>query len=129
MSRTPFEKAGEFETPDGDKIYIGRFSDEGDRLYSSVKYDKKRDDVMSRYEINSNATGSITDVSAHGAWSDGVWRLEMSRALDTGHADDAAIPGQGVIQFAIAAFDNKDGAKHSTSATMTLDTRQVGSTH
>jgi hypothetical protein len=35
--------------------------------------------------------GDRGDVSAIGRWSDGVWRLEMNRALDTGSPYDVAI--------------------------------------
>ena len=121
-STEPFEKAKEFETADGTMIYVARISDEGDRLYKPLKYDAKQDDVMPRYEVNMNPQGSIADISAKGVWRDGRWYLEMARKLDTGHADDAVILASGGIEFAVAAFNNVDGKKHSISELLVLKT-------
>jgi hypothetical protein len=48
--------------------------------------------------------GDRGDIAARGTWSDGVWRLELSRALDTGSARDVAIV-DGVLLWA-AVFDH-----------------------
>ena len=41
-----------------------------------------------------------------GVWRDGQWRLEIQRALNTGHDDDVVFkPGQRV-PFALAVFNN-----------------------
>ena len=51
----------------------------------------------------------------------------MSRALDTGHADDAVIPASGTIEIAVAVFDGVafnvvDGGQHSVSRKLLLRT-------
>jgi hypothetical protein len=87
---------------------------------------------MPLYELNSEARGSITDVNAKGVWRDGRWYLELSRRLDTGHDDDAVIPANGTIPFAIAVFDGVsnnmvDGGAHSVSNLLILETRAASS--
>lgn len=127
VSLSPFDKAREWQTADGRRVYLARTSDAGDRLYKPVKYDVKQDEVMNRYEVNLNPQGSIADIRAKGVWRDGTWVLEMSRALDTGHDDDAVIPANGTIEIAVAAFDNVMSEKHSVSQVLTLRTGNPGS--
>ena len=122
VSDKPFKKGKKFETPDGKTVYVGRPSDAGDRLYRPVKYDVKEQDLMPRYDVNKSATGSIADVKAKGVWRDGYWHLEFARKLDTGNDDDAVIPAKGAIKFAVAAFNDVDGRKHSTSDVVVLKT-------
>lgn len=122
VSNEPFADADEFPGPNGSTVYLARRSDQGDRLYKPVKYDAKQDDVMSRYEVNMNAQGSIVDVRAKGVWRNGRWHLELARKLNTGHADDAVIPANGTIEIAIAGFNAVDGADHSTSEKIILKT-------
>ncbi len=51
-------------------------------------------------------TGSQSDVRARGLHRDGAWHLELSRALDTTHADDAIFRPGARIAFSLAVFDN-----------------------
>ena len=127
VSLSPFPKAKEWKSPDGRNVYLARSSDAGDRLYKPVKYDIKQEEVMNRYDVNLSPQGSIADVRAKGVWRDGRWVLEMSRKLDTGHDDDAAIPANGTIEIALAAFDNVGSEKHSVSQVLTLRTGAPGS--
>lgn len=122
VSSEPFDKGEEMEIDDDKVIYLARMSDEGDKLYKSLKFDTRQEDVMGRYEVNMAATGSIADIKANGVWRDGHWYLEMSRALDTGNADDAVIPVNGDIKIALAAFNNVDGEDHSVSEALVLRT-------
>ncbi len=122
VSSEPFEKGKTFKTKSDKPVYLARSSDSGDRLYKPVKYDVKQDQVMPRYAVNMNPTGSIADVKAKSVWRDGRWYLELSRKLDTGHADDAVIPANGKIKIAIAAFNGVSGKRHSVSETLTLVT-------
>ena len=126
VSKTAFEKGTEWPTPDGSSIYVARLSDAGDKLYKSLKYTEKQGDLMPRYEVNPNPTGSIADVEAKGIWRDGRWYLEMSRKLDTGHDDDVVIPANGRIEFAVALFNNVNGEKHSVSDILILQTGGPG---
>lgn len=126
VSRTEFPKSKKFETQDGRVVFLARISDAGDRLYRPMTYQERQEDVMPRYEVNLSPRGSIADVRAKGVWKDGRWTLEMVRKLDTGNADDAVIPAAGQIAIAVAAFNDTDGARHSTSGTIVLRTAGVG---
>ena len=56
--------------------------------------------------ILSRPVGSQADIRCAGVWRDGQWRLEIQRALNTGHDDDVVFkPGQRV-PFALAVFNN-----------------------
>ena len=132
VSRTAFGKSRAFETPDGETVHILRSSDAGDQLYKVVRYHTKQHEIMPLYEVNGAARGSIADVNARGVWRDGRWYLEMSRRLNTGHDDDAAIPADGRVPFAIAVFDGVsnnlvDGGMHSVSELLVLETRAASS--
>lgn len=118
----PFPKGKPFKTSDGKTIYLSRKSDKGSRLYKSTKYDSKQHDIMPRYKVNLNPTGSIADVKTKAVWRDGYWHLEIARKLNTGNADDAVIPSNGSIKIAIAAFDSVGGRNHSTSDLIVLKT-------
>ena len=117
----PEEKAKKYQTETG-QVYIRRPSDSGARLYKPLRYSEKQNEIMPRYELATNPTGSVTDIVAKGVWHDGEWCLELSRKLNTGNSDDAQIPANGTIEFAIAAFNDVDGKDHSTSKVLTLDT-------
>jgi hypothetical protein len=132
VSRTPFEGSRAFETPGGGVVHLHRPSDAGDRLYKIVRYYVKEGEIMPGYEVNGEARGSIADVAAKGVWRDGRWYLELSRLLDTGHDDDAVIPANGTIPFAIALFDGVsnnmvDGGAHSVSELLMIETRAASS--
>ncbi len=122
VSAKPFDKGEEFEGENGKTIYMGRMSDKGDKLYKSMKFDAKQEEVMSRYRVNMKAQGSIADVKAKGVWRDGHWYLEMKRPLNTGNADDAVIPEAGEIEIALAVFNSVDSESHSVSKVLTLRT-------
>jgi hypothetical protein len=59
-------------------------------------------------------TGSRGDVQAAGLWNNGVWYVEIQRALSTGNADDAAFALNTVSTFGIALMDNAGGDGHWT---------------
>ena len=65
--------------------------------------------------------GSVADVAAKATWAEGHWRLEMSRALVTGHADDAELPLGGVRVGAIAVFDRNGAEDKSVSGDLHFD--------
>jgi Ethylbenzene dehydrogenase len=132
VSRAPFDGSRAFETPSGETVHLARPSDAGDQLYKVVRYHIKQREVMPLYEVNREVRGSIADVDAKGVWRDGRWYLELSRRLDTGHDDDAPIPANGTMPFAIALFDGVsnnlvDGGMHSVSELLVLETRAASS--
>ena len=132
VSRTPFEKSRAFETENGGVVHMERPGDAGDRLYKVVRHYARKGEIMPLYELDGEARGSIADVQANGVWRDGRWYLELSRLLDTGHDDDAVIPANGTMPFAIALFDGVsnnivDGGAHSVSELLLLETRAASS--
>lgn len=122
VSKTEFPRSVEFYGPSGAPVFLSRRSDSGSKLYKPLRHVAKQDDVMPGYQVNLNPTGSIADVKANGVWKDGRWILELARKLDTGHDDDVAIPGNGSVKIAIAAFNGVDSEKHSVSETLVLQT-------
>jgi hypothetical protein len=79
------------------------------------------------HSVLQTPTESNADIKAHGAWKDGVWTLEMSRALDT---KENAVKGDKKIDvifdpaktyhFGISVFDNAEAMGHSFSGPLTL---------
>ncbi|MHC4414347.1 MAG: ethylbenzene dehydrogenase-related protein [Planctomycetota bacterium] len=60
--------------------------------------------------------GDVADVVARGVFSDGVWTLEMARALETGSENDVQFDTAGAYDFAVGIFDDSGHApQHSYS--------------
>jgi LPXTG-motif cell wall-anchored protein len=81
-----------------------------------------------------NPSGSRADVRAHGTWADGVWTVEVERALDVGanavkdgeKVDQILAPG-GTYHFGLAIMDDT-GSNHSVAASsiaLALESRAV----
>lgn len=68
-----------------------------------------------------DAQGSAADVSARGAWKNGVWTVEFSRALKTGNPDDADISDEGQTMVSFAAYDKADRQNHSSGKIVRLE--------
>ncbi len=54
------------------------------------------------------------DVHAAGLWHEGVWYVEIQRALNTGNADDAQFALNNISTFGLALMDNAGGDEHWT---------------
>jgi len=63
-------------------------------------------------------TGSRGDVHAAGLWHNGLWYVEIQRALNTGNADDAQFALNSVVTFGIALMDNAGGEGHWTQGSV-----------
>lgn len=121
-------RAHKMPLPDGSAIYISRPSDSGDKLYKTTRYRRFVEPLMPKYLLNAEAAGSVADVKAEGIWKDGVWHLEMSRKLNTGNADDVALPGaSGQVSVGLAIFDHSENDDHAISKTLTLSFSANGS--
>jgi len=61
--------------------------------------------------------GSRGDIRAHSQWQNGVWDVELRRALDPGHAlDDKSLKPKRVYHIAFAVHKNSTGSRwHYTS--------------
>lgn len=106
-------KAKQHPTRDGKEIWIARPSDEGDSLYKSQKPIDNIGEKVPRYIPNENVTGSVADVKSQAVWSDGMWTLEMSRKLDTGHDDDVKFEKGKTYKAGAAVFDHTGDDHHS----------------
>jgi len=117
------ENAAEYSGPGGKTVYIRKRRDDGSPGYAVNKPDRKtfKGDKLPGIHWDVKAEGSVADVSAKARWADGTWRLEMSRALVTGHADDAEMPSDGVRVGAIAVFDRNAGEDKSVSGDLHYD--------
>lgn len=58
-------------------------------------------------------TGSRGDIEVSMRWADGIWTVEIKRALDTGNADDVAFTdtSAGMYHFSVALMDNEGQGK------------------
>jgi hypothetical protein len=63
-------------------------------------------------------TLSRGDVQAAGLWNNGVWYVEIQRALSTGNADDASLTLNSISTFGIALMDNDGGEEHWTQGSV-----------
>ncbi|MDZ7304383.1 MAG: ammonia-forming cytochrome c nitrite reductase subunit c552 [candidate division KSB1 bacterium] len=63
-------------------------------------------------------TSSRGDVRAAGLWNNGVWYVEIQRALNTGNADDAALALNSIATFGVALMDNAGGDEHWTQGSV-----------
>jgi hypothetical protein len=63
-------------------------------------------------------SGSRGDIHAAGLWHEGVWYVEIERALNTGNADDASFVTNGVSKFGVALMDNAGGEEHWTQGSV-----------
>lgn len=124
ITKDPESKGVRYRHDNG-VVFVERISDEGDRLYRPSKPKDFVSDIMSRYKLNPGAEGSIADVAARGEHDGSKWRLELSRKMDTGHADDRTFKDNESVEVAIAVFDGVsmnrvDGGNHSVSETFLL---------
>lgn len=118
LSSKKLLRAASIPSPDGSKRYVFRESDEGTRLYKTLRYVEKEQDLMPKYELFPNPSGSIADVKARGIWRNGIWQLELSRKLDTGHSDDAQFVSRQTVRGGIAVFDASSEENHIISETL-----------
>lgn len=124
VSRNKLMRAYRIDLPNGEQVYISRPSDSGDKLYKTKRYRSYKKQIMPKYIPVESPKGSVADIKATGVWKDGVWRLELSRKLETGNADDVAFPkNQGKVLGGIAVFDQSENDDHVISDTLTFDFR------
>lgn len=118
ISRQASRKAFQIKDKNGKFIYIRRPSDTGEKIYKSRRYSKKEKDVMPKYVLNKDASGSIADIKAKGVWKNGMWTLELKRKLNTSHGDDAVFRIGKKIKGAIAVYDASCNDCHDVSQTL-----------
>ncbi|MGB5254833.1 MAG: ethylbenzene dehydrogenase-related protein [Sedimenticolaceae bacterium] len=122
VSRGKLLRAYKLSVADGGNVYIARPSDSGDKIYKTTRYRRFDQPLMPKYLLTESPRGSVADVAARGVWSQGKWRLELSRKLSTGNADDVVLPQQpGSVAGGIAVFDHSENDDHAISDTLTFD--------
>jgi len=119
ISLTKIAKSRKYVASNGKTLYFARPSDKGSAIYSSKRYPEKIKDVMPKYVINPDISGSIADVKAKGVWDNGMWTLELARKFDTGDHDvDVVFKSGAAVKGAIAVFDGVGDWHHSNSDTL-----------
>ena len=115
ISRKKLLRAYKGATDAGEPVYILRAWDEGDKTYTTRRYNKKQEDIMPKYILNPPGKGSSMDIDAKGVWKDGHWHLELRRKLDTGHGDDVKFTRGTDILGGIAVFERSQNDDHAIS--------------
>jgi len=116
----PKTKGHDEKLPDGRTLHIRRPEDAGTSATRPLKAPAgATTGSFPQYEAIV-PTGSAGDVRARGAWKDGWWTVELSRKLDTGHADDAPFARGGMVPFAIAILDHAVDEHHTASGKLSL---------
>ena len=86
----------------GKKIfYLSRPGDEGQSSYKSLIPTEKTNQEIDSYAHRS-PTLSRADVKAKGVHKDGMWTIEFSRALNTGHFDDIKFERKNSYKFGVS---------------------------
>ncbi|MGB0206117.1 MAG: ethylbenzene dehydrogenase-related protein [Neptuniibacter sp.] len=116
LSQNKLLRAAALPAADGSKRYVLRKSDAGEPLYRTMRFGKKKQEVMPKYELLV-AQGSMADIQAKGIWKDGNWQLELRRKLSTGHDDVQFELGNSYLG-GIAVFNASDNDDHLISETL-----------
>ncbi len=102
------------------KVFIARPMDEGTPAYKLRQVPADFDgEVVNSFEYQ-QASGSVADIRAKGVHNGSAWTLEMTRAFDTGHDDDAIIHTDVDNPFAIAVLNDELYWHHSVSELLLL---------
>ncbi|MEH6823396.1 MAG: ethylbenzene dehydrogenase-related protein [Motiliproteus sp.] len=116
ISISRIEDAAEYETDSGKIVYIKKGFDSGRSGYKNAKIKQRKKfqgDQLPSIDLSKALKGSVADVSAKGVWKEGVWSLEFSRQLNTGHSDDVVLEAIDSVRAQIAVF-NQGFAEHKS---------------
>jgi hypothetical protein len=114
----PGGKRAEHRIPGGGAIFMVRPEDAGTSATETLG--KPSDGERGPKYRARRPDGSAGDVAARGAWKDGWWTVELSRALATGHADDRDLAGLASIPVAFAIHDRSENEAHTASGPLLL---------
>ncbi|MCP4387914.1 MAG: hypothetical protein GY802_06445 [Gammaproteobacteria bacterium] len=118
VSTTKLMRSARLDGPDGMPIYVRRPSDSGGAIYTTRRYSRRAKPVMPKYFSNPEVSGSVADITAHGAWAEGWWTLGLRRVFNTGNPDDVTFRIGESRRGAVAVFDASDNADHAISDTL-----------
>ncbi len=128
VSRQRLPHANPYPTASGSgQVWIREEPDDGPPPWALVIPVEFQGAEVASYRKQS-AAGSRGDVLAAGRWTPGgarggTWAVEMSRALDTGHADDVPLRAGTRQPAAFAVFDRSEKGRHVSSELIQLDIR------
>jgi len=88
----------------GKVFYLLRQSDNGEPAYQPRLLTKYISDIVPKYDFTI-PTESRADIRAKGLWQDGVWTIEFSRELNTGHSDDVQFDLNGTYPFGVSRYE------------------------
>ena len=98
------KKAIALSTRSGKTVYLQRTGDQGQAAYIDQVFADYQGPVLRRFE-NQAPSGSRADIRAKGRWKNGLWTVEFSRRLDTGHYDDIKFDAGRVYLFGVARYE------------------------
>jgi hypothetical protein len=104
LSAEPQKKAREMISKSGKKMYLQRLGDQGDSAYKSTLHIEYKGDVLLRF-VPKQSSLSRADIKAKGVWKAGVWTVEFTRAMVTGHDDDIQFKTKKTYQFGISRYE------------------------
>lgn len=103
LSSQTAPKATTITSKSGQQRFLQRIGDEGKSSTSKQILTSYKTDIEAQY-LSREPDGSRADVRARGAWKDGIWTIEFSRKLQTGHADDVQFDTNGAYLFGISIY-------------------------
>ena len=122
VSTRMIEDAAEYAVKGVGTVFIKKLRDSGSGPYKPLPRPKdKAGERLPSFEVLKSPAGSIADVTAKGRWAAGKWSLELSRKLDTGHADDAAFAAGKKLLGQIAVFNRGADENKSVSESLLFD--------
>lgn len=121
ISQEPLgDGAMEYSLGGHETVYIARRMDEGEQTWVLVDKPKSNQgDIVDSYR-HREPTASLADVRGKGVHNGAGWTLEMNRAFNTGHPDDAVINPASGTRCAIAVLDDELYWEHSVSQQIEL---------
>jgi hypothetical protein len=127
VSTRMIEDAAEYAVKGVGTVFIKKLRDSGSGPYKPLPRPKdKAGERLPSFEVLKSPAGSIADVTAKGRWAAGKWSLELSRKLDTGHADDAAFAAGKKLLGQIAVFNRAADENKSVSESLLFDFTAAG---
>lgn len=96
-------KATPVTSKSGKQQFLQRLGDEGTSSTTKQILTKHAGDIEPQY-LTQEPSGSRADVRAKGVWANGLWTIEFSRKLQTGHADDIQFDKQGSFLFGLSVY-------------------------
>lgn len=122
ITNTPPEdgEARSYGAVGGIPIYVRWVDDAGRKPYREIRRPRERKYARMPAIGPEPPTGSAGDVLARGFHHEGLYKVEIKRALRNPNKDDYQFRGKGPHYFSIAITDNDDGQAHYTSEMIRL---------